>query len=102
MYLKIFVIYSIIESVGVTTAWIYKSLGQTKIMLRWGVFGAVIIIISALIGMRWGAKGIGCRLCNMPQVAILWIPGWSLAFKFIDLKVITVLRKLFPVFLNSW
>lgn len=100
VYLKIFVIYSIIESVGVTTAWIYKSLGHTKIMLRWGLFGAIIIIISALIGMRWGAKGIAIGYV-VTQVTILWIPGWSLAFKFIDLKVITVLRRLLPIFLNS-
>lgn len=99
-YLKIFIIYSIIESVGVTTAWIYKSLGHTKVMLRWGVFGAIVIILSAVIGMRWGAKGVAVSYV-IAQLSVLWIPGWALAFRFIDLKVMTVLRKLFPVFLNS-
>lgn len=99
-YLQIFIIYSMVESVGVTTAWIYKSLGHTKIMLRWGLFGAAVIIISAVTGMQWGAKGIAISYV-IAQLTILWIPGWSLAFKFIDLKVMTVLRELLPVFLNS-
>lgn len=99
-FLQIFIIYSVIESVGVTTAWIYKSLGHTKVMLQWAVFGAAVIVISAVIGMQWGARGIAISYV-IAQLTILWLPGWSLAFKFIDLKVTTVLKKLLPVFLNA-
>jgi O-antigen/teichoic acid export membrane protein len=99
-YLKIFVIYSMIESVGVTTAWIYKSLGHTRVMLKWGIFGAAVVILSAITGMQWGSKGIAISYV-IAQLTILWLPGWAIAFKFIDLKIGPVLKKLLPIFINT-
>ena len=99
-YLQIFIVYSAVETVGLTTSWIYKSIGQTKIMLRWGLFSAAVMMSAAIIGLRWGAKGVAIAYV-IAQIVVLWIPGWTIAFKFINLTVFEALRKLLPISLNA-
>lgn len=100
-YLKIFCIYGMLESVGTTIYWIYKSLGRTDLMLRWGIISTFFIIIAIIGGLLWnGAAGIAILYVAV-QVIILWIPGWKMAFRLIDLNIVTMLKNIGPNFFNS-
>lgn len=43
---------------GFAAQWILLAQGQTKIILYWGLFTAITMIIAALIGIQWGLTGL--------------------------------------------
>jgi O-antigen/teichoic acid export membrane protein len=99
-YLKIFCIYGMMESVNTTVYWIYKSLGRTDIMLRWGTVNTVFTIIAIIVGMRWnGGNGVAIAYVVI-QLALL-VPGWKMVFKLIDLDVSAMFRNIGPNFINA-
>lgn len=101
LYLRLFCIYGMLESVGTTIYWIYKSLGRTDIMLRWGIISTLLIVAAVIGGLWWnGATGIAISYVSV-QLVILWIPGWMMAFRLIDMNVITMLKNIGPNFFNS-
>lgn len=98
--LRVFCIYSLVDTIGITTAWLYKSLGRTDIMFRWTVFSTVITAVAIIIGLKWGALGVAISY-TVAFLTILWIPGWIIAFRQIDLAVTKMLTNLFPVLLSA-
>ncbi len=101
IYLKIFCIYGMLESIGTTIYWIYKSLGRTDILLKWGVINTACIIPAVALGLWWNGA-IGVAVCYVAvQLFILWIPGWSKALKLIDLDIKTMLLNIGPNFINA-
>jgi O-antigen/teichoic acid export membrane protein len=99
-YLKVFCIYGMIESVGTTIYWIYKSLGRTDIMLKWGVTSTLVSIAAIIAGLFWkGAQGVAISYVIVQL--ILWLPGWIKAFRLIDLPVLTMLKNVAPNFINA-
>lgn len=100
LYLRIFCIYGMIESINTTMYWIYKATGKATPMLRWGIISTVVIIATVIISIRWGTTGVAIGY-TLVQVVLLWLPGWKMAFSIIDLKVKDMLLNLAPVFLNT-
>jgi PST family polysaccharide transporter len=95
---KIFCIYSLIDSIGITTYWIYKATGNTNKMFRWGIYQSIIIITAILVGLKWGITGVALSY-TIVFIVLLWIPGWHYCFKIINLKVTTLLKVLLPSFI---
>lgn len=49
---------SLPQQVMTTTGWIYVSRGQADRMFRFAVFAVPILILSFIVGLRWGALGV--------------------------------------------
>lgn len=100
LYLRMFCLYGMLESVGTTIYWIYKSLGRTDLMLRWGLISTGCIIPAFVIGIWWkGATGIA--VCYVAVQLILWLPGWRMAFQLIGLRLGDMIRNIGGNFLNA-
>lgn len=56
--LKILATVSLIQVVTGTASWIFLTQGRTDMLFRWGVFSSVTAIISFVVGLPWGVKGI--------------------------------------------
>ena len=91
---QIFCIYSIIDSIGITTFWIYKATGQTDKMFKWAIYQFIVVTTAIIIGLAWGIKGIALAY-TISFIILLWIPGWIICFKIINLK----LKELFAIIL---
>lgn len=98
--LKIFSVYCLVDMIGVTTGWIYKSIGRTDVMFRWAMVSTAVIVTAIIIGMRWGVKGVAFSY-TVSFLTLLWLPGWYICFRLIGLKVGTMLMNLFPVFISA-
>ncbi len=96
--LQVFCIYCLIDTIGITTAWIYKVTGRTGTMFKWGIYNAIVIIAAIIIGLQWGILGVAIAY-TLSFLIFLWIPGWYFAYRIIDLTVLTMLKNLSPVFL---
>lgn len=46
------------QFIGNTAGWLYISLNRTNRMFRWGIFGTSLLVLSFLIGLPFGAKGV--------------------------------------------
>ena len=100
VYLRIFCIYGMLESVGTTVYWIYKSVGRTGTMLKWGIISTICTVLSVITGLYLGgAKGVAISYVCVQL--LLWIPGWKLAFKLVDLDFVTMLKNISPNFLTA-
>lgn len=96
--LQVFCIYSLVDTIGVTTGWIYKSLGRTDIMFRWAVYSTIIIVIAVVGGLQWGIEGVAIAY-TAGFLVFLWLPGWYFSFRLIELKISAMLNNLLPVVL---
>jgi PST family polysaccharide transporter len=47
-----------VGTMNMVTAWVYLSMGDTKRMLRWGVFGSTAVALAMIGGLRWGPIGV--------------------------------------------
>jgi PST family polysaccharide transporter len=47
-----------LQPVGTTTGWLFVSQNRTRAMLKWGVIGSTMAIVSILIGLPWGPVGV--------------------------------------------
>ena len=95
--LQIFCVYSLIDTIGVTTTWIYKALGRTDTMFRWAIYSTIVIIASIIIGLNWGIQGVAISYTT-GFLVFLWLPGWYFAFRLINLRPGRMLHNLLPVF----
>jgi PST family polysaccharide transporter len=95
--LQMFCIYALIDTIGITTGWIFKSLGRTDIMFRWAIYSTSITVAAIIIGLQWGIWGVAL-MYTLAFLIFLWIPGWWLAFRLIDLPLKIMLRNLAPAF----
>jgi len=97
---QIFCIYSLIDTIGVTTSWIFKSTGNTNKMFKWGLINFFVLSMAIIAGLQWGIRGVAI-LYTFSFVLFLWLPGWKYCFKIINLKLKVVLWTLFPAFLST-
>jgi len=81
------------QSINTTLTWIYNGLGKTKQLFYWGIYYTVIATLSIVIGLNWGILGVGLTYVLFAYT-FLWIPGWSLAFRLINISVYKVLKSI--------
>jgi PST family polysaccharide transporter len=72
-------IFGLIQPIGNTGGWLYITQNRTKDMLRWGLIGGSINIVSIIVGLPWGATGVAASysLCGLIIVSPLmfWFLG---------------------------
>jgi len=98
--LQIFAFYTIFQSINTTLPWIYNGIGKTKTLFYWGIFTLLITVGAIFAGLKWGLMGISVSY-TLAAYIILWIPGWVLAFRLIELSVIRMVKNIAPYFLIS-
>lgn len=76
---KVLAFAAMVQPVVSTTGWVYVSLGQTNRMLRWGLIGVPLIILSFVIGLPWGALGVAV---SYTVCTVIFIPVPCLLFAF--------------------
>ena len=72
------------SSVATTTGWIYMSTGRTDRMLWWMIGASPLLLLSFILGVRWG--GLGVAIAYTIASLLLWYPQWRLAGSLIDLS----------------
>ncbi len=79
-------IQSVLTSVGL----IYMATGNTRAMMRWGVFSGVLTVIAMAIGLQWGFLGVA--KCYALVSLLLVYPGFAIPLRFIGLRFSDILR----------
>ncbi len=46
------------QPIGNTVSWLFITQDRTSALLRWGVVGSALAVISFLVGLSWGAVGV--------------------------------------------
>jgi O-antigen/teichoic acid export membrane protein len=79
---KIFVwlgLAALFQPLTYTTGWLFVSQGRTREQLLWGIIGSSMIVLSFVIGLRWGAIGVAIAysLCMnfLATPVLLWMVG---------------------------
>ncbi len=87
--LRVFCIVGVVHSIGSTTGWIFMARGRTDLMLRWGMFAAVVKTIAIIIGLRWGAIGVAVAYTVSVYVFLVYpafaIPGRLIGVSFMEI-----------------
>lgn len=99
--LQIFSFFTILQGINTTLPWIYNGVGKTKILFYWGIFTFIITVISILIGLKNGLVGISISY-TLSAYVILWIPGWILAFRQINLPIKIMIKNISLYFIVSF
>jgi PST family polysaccharide transporter len=76
------------QPIGNSTGWLFISQDRTGEMLRWGVLGASLAVLSFVIGLPWGAFGIAAAYSLggifLRTPILLWWVGRSGPVKTVD------------------
>ena len=87
----------IIQSIGTTNGSIYMAKGNTRLLLRVGVFSTVVTIAFFVGGLFWGIEGVA--LSYLLSNIVLFYPIFRVSWSQIDLSVSEGLRVLSPLLL---
>lgn len=73
------------QSIAATVGPLYQARGRTDWYFRWGVVSSLLLILSFLVGLRWGVVGVAA--CYAVMIALLAYPGFAIPFALIDLPL---------------
>jgi PST family polysaccharide transporter len=70
---------AIIQPITRPVLWLFTTQGRSRELLKWGVFGSAIAVVSIVTGMPWGATGVaaayaGADLCIATPL-LFWYVG---------------------------
>lgn len=88
--LRILCVVGLMQSIGHTVGWIYKSQGRVDIMFRWGIVSGVITLAAFAIGIRWGLMGI--TIAYLIRNFLLTYFNFTIPGRLIDLRFYEVVR----------
>jgi len=76
--------------------WLYVAIGRTDLLLKYGSLGTVFIVVSFLIGLPFGAKGVAL---SYSICIVLWTwPGLYFATRLTPVTSVNVLFSALPAF----
>ena len=81
-------------SISSSSADLMLAKGRSDISFRWGVVYCVVLTSLELVGSRWGLVGVAAAFAA--GIAVLVPIGLHLAFRLVDLRVMTFVRALAP------
>jgi len=70
---------AIVQPITRSTLWLFTTQGRSREILRWGIIGSAIAVISIVVGLRWGAIGVAAAyaatdLC-LSTPMLFWYAG---------------------------
>jgi PST family polysaccharide transporter len=94
--LLIFAPVGLVQSIGSTVGPIYIAKERTGLLFRWGLSAGLLLILSFVIGLRWGVVGVAS--CYAIVSLILAYPGMTIPLRLISLTVKDCLKVLWRPF----
>jgi O-antigen/teichoic acid export membrane protein len=82
----------LVQSILTTSGLIYTAKGRTALMFKVGGTASVLYVISFIVGLPWGIRGVA--LSYAICVALLLLPSLYIAFRLIDLRLIDLAHAL--------
>lgn len=82
-----------------TVGWIYVSLNQTRRMAIWGAIACPIIMLSFVIGLPWGVKGVATGYATC--ILLLLYPMMFVALKHAPIRIADVFLTIYRPFVLS-
>lgn len=79
---------ALIQPLYNTQGWLHVSIGRTDRMLRWGLVGSTVIVISFLIGIPFGAMGVALCYTIATYLIVgpcLWYAGKPIGLSFLQI-----------------
>lgn len=89
----------LLQSIGTTVGSIYMAKGTTSLMFKIGLLNSIIQIVSIIIGLQYGVKGVA--ISYLIANIFLFLPNLYVAWKQIDLKLIEGLKESFFLLIIS-
>ena len=68
-----------------STGPLFVALGRSRDMLRWGMFGSLVMVTGTLIGLRWGTTGVAIGWST--SMLVLVLPGLVYSFRGTDITL---------------
>lgn len=90
---------ALIQPLYHTQGWLHVSIGRTDRMLRWGLVGSTVIVISFFIGIPFGAIGVAISYTIVTYLILgpcLWYAG-----KPIGLKLRQIIAAVWKLFISA-
>lgn len=88
-----------LQTIGSTVGSIYLTKGRTDWMFKWGMASSILIVISFLIGVRWGIIGVASAYA-VASLSLLY-PNFAIPFRLIELKIVHLLKAIQPIAYSS-
>ncbi len=66
---------------NVATIWVYTSLGRTDRQFRWGIVTSALTVVAFLVGVHWGAIGVGVAFSIVYCGVTMGPPGVVYCFR---------------------
>ncbi len=79
-----------------TMGWIYTAIGKSKEMFYWGIISSVLLSVSFIIGVQWGAKGVALAYSAVMGLCLLPV-GLFLPHKLAGIKLLRSVQPLMLV-----
>lgn len=88
---RILSVTALLQSVGGTTGIVMLSLGKARRHFRLGIIGAFIAVMSFVVGLPWGIRGVAFSYTVANVIMLLPLMSWS--FKGTPVKTVPALRS---------
>lgn len=89
----------IFQAVGTTAGQIYMATGRTDLMFRWGLFASPVTVLSFVVGLPWGVKGVGISYAI--STALIAYPLFLIPSRLIGLSLLELWRAVQPIALAT-
>lgn len=66
----------IVQPLSHTLGWLYISQGRGQELMRWGMIGCSLIVLSFIAGLPWGPLGVSISYAAMVYVVIVPLAYW--------------------------
>jgi PST family polysaccharide transporter len=76
----------LVQSILTTVGLIYTAKGRTALMFKIGGTTSVLYVISFVVGLPWGIRGVALSYASF--TAVLLLPSLYISFRLIDLRLI--------------
>ncbi|MBV8866683.1 MAG: MOP flippase family protein, partial [Acidobacteriaceae bacterium] len=87
------------QAVGTTVGQIYMATGRTDLMFRWGLFASPITVLSFVVGLPWGVKGVA--ISYAVSTVLIAYPVFLIPARLIDLHLFDLWREVQPIALAT-
>ncbi len=90
-----------VQPISNSLGWLYISQGRTRDMMKWGLVGCSLIVLSFLVGLPWGPVGVARAYALMVIFVVVplgyWYAGHKGPVNAVDLAWLTVLAVLYAL-----
>lgn len=98
--LKALAIAGIFQPVASSVGWIYLARGDSLHLFRWSLAAVPLIVVSFLLGLRWGPLGVAWAYAAVMLLAITPAGTWY-ALRCAQFRWSTFIARLAPPFLSA-